>query len=70
MGTLFADQKYIIGNTCAQIFTDGEVFLYVHPMQYKSQSGETLNVLTRDIGIPNTLISHNSGGQMRPQTEL
>ena len=56
------------GNTCAQIFTDREVFLYVHPMQSKSQYGETLNVVTRDIGIPNTLISHNSGGKMGPQT--
>ena len=29
--TLFSKQKYIIGNTCAQILTDREGFVYVHP---------------------------------------
>ena len=58
---LFEKQKAIIGNTCAQIFTDGEGFVYVHPIQYKSQAGEYLNVVTRDIGVPNTLISDNTG---------
>ena len=37
MDTLFVNQKYIIGNTCVQIFTDGEGFVHVYPMQYKSQ---------------------------------
>ena len=31
---LFATQKSIIVNICAQIFTDREVFVYVHPMVY------------------------------------
>ena len=54
--TLFAKKKSIIGNTCAQIFTDVEGFVYVYPMRSKSQSGEDFNVATRDIGVPNTLI--------------
>ena len=58
---LFAKHKYIIGNTCAQIFTYGEGFVYIHPMQYKSQSGEVFNVVIRDIGVLNALISDNSG---------
>ena len=36
-------------NTYAQILTDGYEFVHVHPMQSKSQSGEDLNVLIRDI---------------------
>ena len=39
-------------------------------MQYKSQDGVDLNVVTKDIGVPNTLISENSGEQTGPQTEL
>ena len=39
-------------------------------MQSKSQAGEYFNVATRDIGVPDTLISDNSGEQMGPQTEL
>ena len=35
--------------TYAQILTDGYEFVHVHPMQSKSQSGEDLNVLIRDI---------------------
>ena len=39
-------------------------------MQSKSQAGGDLNVLTRDIGVTNTLISENSWEQTGPQTEL
>ena len=70
MDTLFANQKYIIGNTCAQIFTDGEVFVFVHLMQSKIQAGEDFNVVTRDVVVLNTLISDNAGEQTGPQTEL
>ena len=58
---LFANNKSIIGNICAQIFTDGEGFIYVNPMESKSQAGEYLNVVTRDIGVPNTLILDYAG---------
>ena len=70
MNTLFAKNKYIIGNTCANIFMDGEGFINVHPMLSKSQVGEALNVVTRDIGGPNTLISDNAGEHTGPHTEL
>ena len=53
---LFVKNNSIIGNTCAQIFAYGEGFVYVQPMKSKSQSGEDLNVVTRDIGVPNNLI--------------
>ena len=48
--TLFAKEKSLLGNTCAQIFTDGEGFTYVHPMKSKSQAGEALNKATMDVG--------------------
>ena len=51
----------IIGNTCAQIFMVGEVFVYIHPIRYKSQDVEALNVVTRYIGVPNILTSDNAG---------
>ena len=70
MDTLFSNQKYIIGNTFAQIFMEGEGFFHVHPMLSQSQAGEALNVVMRDIGFSNTLISDNVGEQTRPHTEL
>ena len=39
-------------------------------MRYKSQAGEDLNIVKRDIGVPNTLISDNAGGKAVPHTEL
>ena len=57
---LFAKQKYIIGNTCANIFTDREGLVYVHPMRFKAQAGEAYNEMTRDIGVPDTLIFYNT----------
>ena len=59
--TLFSNYKSIIENTCTQIFTDREGFVYVHPMRSDSQYGEALNALAGDIGVPNTLISDHAG---------
>ena len=59
--TLFAIQKYIIESVFAQIFTNGEGSVYVHPMQYKSQAGGVLNLGKRDIRVPSTPVSHNAG---------
>ena len=39
-------------------------------MKFKSKSGEALNVVTRDIGVPNPRIPDNAGEQMGPQTEV
>ena len=70
MDTLFANQKYIIDNTCAQIFTNIEGLVYVCPMESKSQAVEALNVVTRVSGVPNTLILYNTGKQTGPPAEL
>ena len=58
---LFAKKKSIIGNTCAQIFMDGEGLVYVNHIQSKSQYDESFNVVVRDNGFPNTLVSYNAG---------
>ena len=42
--TLFAKCKSVIGNTCAQMFTDGNSFAYVHPMKTKASAGEALQL--------------------------
>ena len=66
--TFFPKQKYIIGNTCAQIFTYVEGFAHVLPMRSKSQYGEALNVAIMDIGVPKTLVSDYGGEHTVPQT--
>ena len=50
--TIFAKEKYIVGNTCAQIFTDGE-FVQIIPMRSKSDAGTTLDRINRDVGVAN-----------------
>ena len=54
---------------CSYIHGQRGIF-YVHTMQSNSQSGEALNVPTRDIGVPNTLVSDTVGEQTGPQIEL
>ena len=66
MDMLFANQKSIIENTYAKIFTDREIFVYFHYLKSKSQYGEGLDVVTRYIVVLNTLISDNSGEQTGP----
>ena len=40
---------------------DGEVSVYVHPIQSKLQYEESLNVATGGIGVPKNLILDNAG---------
>ena len=61
--TLFSKQKSIIGNTCAQIFTDRKGFTYVHPIKSKAQASEALHKVTFDVGVPNTMISYGTREQ-------
>ena len=39
-------------------------------MQSNPQAREDFNVVTRDIGVPNTMILDNAGKQVLPQIEL
>ena len=61
--TLLSKQKSIISNTCAQMFTNGKGFSYVHPMKSKAQAGEAIHKVTIDVGVPSTMISDSAGEQ-------
>ena len=54
--TLFAKCKSIIGNNVVQVYTDGQGFVRVDPRTSKSLDGLILDNLTKNIGIPNTII--------------
>ena len=56
---LFAKDKSIVGNTCAQIFTDG-VFVQIIPMIYKSEAGTTLDRINRVVGVANEICIYNT----------
>ena len=47
---LFAKEKSILGNTCAQIFTDRE-FVQIITLIYKSEAGTTLDRMNRDVRV-------------------
>lgn len=68
--TLFSKVKSITGNTCAQLFTDGEGFVFVYPMRSKSLAGEALNIATRDVGIPNVIIRDGASEQVGPNSDF
>ncbi len=68
--TLFAKEKSITGNTCAQLFTDGEGFVYTHPMRSKAQAGEALSKVTKDVGVPNIIISDGAKEETGDNTKF
>ena len=47
------------GNTCAQIFTDGNGAVFAYPMRSKAQAGTQLLTFIQQVGIPNEL--HRDG---------
>ena len=61
--TLFAKEKSLTGNSCAQLYADGQGFINIYPMESKDKAGETLKSIVRDVGIPNTIISDNAPEQ-------
>ena len=52
--------KSIIGNKCANIFTQGK-FTKVVPMTARSESGQSLVDFTEDVGIPEHLVTDGAG---------
>ena len=57
--TIFAKEKSIVGNTCAQIFTDGE-FVQITLMRSKSDPGTTLDMINRGDGVENDIFIYNT----------
>ena len=58
--TLFSKTKSKLGNTCANVFTQGK-FTSVFPMTARKESGQSLIDFTDDIGIPENLVTDQAG---------
>ena len=68
--TMFTKKKSLMGNTCAQVYTDGGGFITVYPMKSKGQVGQTLKNLVQDVGIPYALTFDGSLEQVGPETQF
>ena len=66
--TLFANCKSRIGNNVAQVYTDSQGFVHVDPRTYKLLARLTLENLTKNIGIPNTIIYDGSPKKVGPNS--
>jgi hypothetical protein len=58
--TLLAKVKSRLGNTCANVFTQGK-FTKVEPMMARTEAGKSLIEFTDDVGIPEGLITDGAG---------
>ena len=63
IGTLFAKENSIVGNTCAQIFTNGEYFQII-PVRYRLEAGTTVDRINRDVRIANKIFMDNKPKQI------
>ena len=68
--TLFAKHKSIIGNNLGLVYTDGEGFVHFDPRTSKSLAGLTLDNLTKNIEIPNTIIYNRSPELVGPNSDF
>ena len=73
-GTWFVDTlkskvKSILGNVCANVFTQGK-FVKVCPMSGRAESGKSLIDFTDDVGIPEELVSDGAGEFTGKNTEF
>ena len=68
--TLFAKCKSIIGNTVAQVYTDGQGFVHVDPRTSKALAGLTLDTLTETVGVPNKIIYDGAQEQIGPNSHF
>jgi Reverse transcriptase (RNA-dependent DNA polymerase) len=67
--TLFSKIISLQGNTCAQVYTNGN-YTSVHPMTSKSRVGITLTEFSDDVGIPDSLTSDGAMEMVGPKTEF
>lgn len=52
--------KSIRGNSCVQIYTDGDGSIFAYPMKTKSDAGESLQELCSQVGVPRVLHRDNA----------
>ena len=67
MDTFFATKKGghpTRGHTCCQLFVTDKGFLYVVPMQQKSEVLQVIKQFAKEIGAPTSIIADMSGEQM------
>ena len=69
MDTLFEKNKSIVGNTCAQIFTDGD-FVQIIPMRSRSEAGTKSDRINQYIGVETEIFVDNAPGQTGYNTEM
>jgi hypothetical protein len=67
--TLLAKVKSRLGNTCANIFTQGK-FTKVAPMMSRAEAGKSLVEFTDDVGIPESLATDGAGEFTGRSTEF
>jgi hypothetical protein len=67
--TLFSQTISLQGNTCAQVYTNGN-YTSVHPMTSKSRVGITLTEFSDDVGIPDSLTSDGAPEMVGPKTDF
>ena len=60
--TLLAKDKSIVGNTCAQIFTNGEFVQIIH-MRSKSDTDTKLDRINQDVRVANEIFMDNAPRQ-------
>ena len=66
---MFAKDKSIVGNTCAQIFTNGGFGRIIH-MRSKSDTDTTLDRINQDVRVANEIFMDNSPRQTGYNTEI
>ena len=66
---LFVEDKSTVGNTCAQIFTDGE-FVQIIPMISKSGAVTTVERIHREDRVANEIFMDNETEQTGYNTEM
>ena len=66
--TMFSKCKSIIGNSVAQVYTDGQGWVHVDPRTSKALAGLTLDSLIENIGIPNQIIYDGAQEQIGPKS--
>ncbi len=70
--TFFSKTKSVRQNTCAQLYTTGENFYYVHPMRdhKKANLANSLQHFVEDVGVPHTMFSDGANEMIGPNTEF
>jgi len=67
--TLLAKVKSRLGNTCANVYTQGK-FTKVTPMSGRTDAAKSLVDFTDDVGIPETLVTDGAGEFTGKNTEF